>query len=129
MIDGHFIPSGYDVGTCIYSIHHNADYYPDPFMYRPERWLEAGSTELARSAFNPFSVGPRGCIGKGLANTELMLTMAFMLSKFDFRRADGALGGGSPGAEYGRHRETEYQLYDHVTAAKDGPWIQVCKRV
>ncbi|KAH8667330.1 cytochrome P450, partial [Tricladium varicosporioides] len=133
-IDGHFIPAGYDVGTAIYAIHHNANYYPEPHVYKPERWLaesapgvKAPSAVLAASAFNPFSIGPRGCVGKGLAMTELMLTFATMLSRFDVQIGpgpEGLVGGGKTGDEFGRHREGEYQLYDHVTAVKNGPVVQ-----
>ncbi len=140
LIDGLRVPAGCDVGTGIYSIHHNATYYPEPFMYRPERWLSSKEPEkspeatqqlnLARSAFNPFSIGPRGCIGKGLAMTELMLTMATVLRKFEIRTAPGeeGVGGGKVGGVLGRHREKEFQLSDHVTAAKDGPVLQFRKR-
>lgn len=135
-IDGISIPKGYDVGTCIYAIHHNAEYYPDAFSYRPERWLDGGDsiqgkstgTSLAYSAFTPFSIGPRGCIGKTLAMTELMLVMATILSRFEFTAEGAKVGGGLPDAEYGRHREGEYQLYDHVTAAKNGPMIRFAAR-
>jgi len=140
LVDGLRIPAGCDVGTGIYSIHHNATYYPEPFVYRPGRWLgseEAGKSGeaaqqliLARSAFNPFSIGPRGCIGKGLAMAELTLTMATVLRMFEFRNAPGeeSVGGGKAGEELGRHREKEFQLFDHVTAAKDGPVLQFRKR-
>lgn len=71
-IDGHFVPEGTVVGVPHYSIHHNAEYFERPFEYRPERWLVDSSPDvtaetvtLAQSAFCPFSVGPRGCIGKG----------------------------------------------------------------
>lgn len=136
-IDGHFIPAGYDVGTGIYSIHHSPAYYDKPFEYRPERWLagEGGvtkeSVDLAHSAFNPFSTGPRGCLGKGLALTEVMLAMATFLWVFDFKLADGELGRvgeGKAGNETGRHRDHEYQLYDHVTSTKKGPFVQFALR-
>ncbi|RAK71487.1 cytochrome P450 [Aspergillus fijiensis CBS 313.89] len=129
VIDGHPVPRGYDVGTCIYAIHHNAEYYPEPFKYLPERWLDERpeKVQVARSAFNPFSIGPRSCLGKGLALTELTLTMAYLLSKYDFRPAPGSekVGGGSLAQGVGREREGEYQLRDHVTAAKDGPIVQL----
>lgn len=132
-IDGQVVPRGYDVGTCIYAIQHNPDYYPEPFEYHPERWLDPvpEKVQLARSAFNPFSIGPRSCLGKGLAWTELMLTMAYMLSKYEFRSAPGEdekVGGGNETMGPGRQREGEYQLRDHVTAAKDGPIVQVSFR-
>jgi len=138
-VDGNFLPGGCDVGTCIYSIHHNAAYFPEPFAYRPERWLGLeskvgdgeSSVALAQSAFNPFSIGPRGCVGKGLAISELMLTMATMLARFDMKLVEGPearRGGGQRNAEFGRHREGEYQMYDHITAAKDGPMVQFRER-
>ncbi|PIG83070.1 cytochrome P450 [Aspergillus arachidicola] len=132
-IDGRVVPRGYDVGTCIYAIQHNPDYYPEPFEYRPDRWLDPvpEKVQLARSAFSPFSIGPRSCLGKGLAWTELMLTMAYMLSKYEFRSAlgeDEKVGGGDEAMGAGRQREGEYQLRDHVTAAKDGPIVQVSFR-
>lgn len=77
-IDGIHVPEGVVVGTPHYTIHHNPGYFPAPFIFEPERWL-AGSSPVvttesvgaAQSAFCPFSVGPRGCIGKGLAYAEL----------------------------------------------------------
>jgi cytochrome P450 len=127
-IDGHIIPRGYDVGTCIYAVQHNAEYFPDPFEYRPERWLsDSEKVQIARSAFTPFSIGPRSCLGKGLALTELNLTLAYLLVKYDLRPAPGdeLVGGGSATEGPGRHREKEYQLRDHVTAAKNGPIVQL----
>ncbi|EEP79614.1 conserved hypothetical protein [Uncinocarpus reesii 1704] len=136
-VDGEYIPAGVDVGTCIYSIHHNPEYYPQPFSFRPERWINdeahkvKGDVALARSAFNPFSIGPRSCIGKGLAYVELQLTLAHIFWHFDFRLAlgeQGLVGEGKEGAEFGRHRADEFQLEDHLTAAKHGPYIEFRSR-
>ncbi|KAI9754740.1 MAG: hypothetical protein M1815_005439 [Lichina confinis] len=137
VIDGEGIPAGADVGVPIYSIHHNPKYYPEPFTFRPERWLvgEAGHTradvDRAHASFTPFSIGMRGCLGKGLAITETMLTLATILFRCDFKLADGELGRvgeGKAGAAYGRHRQQEYQLHDHVTSQKDGPFLQFAPR-
>ncbi|KAL4747878.1 hypothetical protein BDW72DRAFT_206088 [Aspergillus terricola var. indicus] len=137
-VDGQYLPPGVDAGTCIYSIHHNPAYYPDPFAFRPERWIAdeckavQGDVGLARSAFNPFSIGPRSCIGKSLAYVELHLALCNVLWHFDFRVAEGALGKageGVTGADYGRHRPDEYQLWDHLTAAKKGPFLEFRPRI
>lgn len=71
-IDGNQIPAGTVVGVPHYTVQHNAQYYPQPFDFKPGRWIAGSSTSvtsdnvaLAQSAFCPFSVGPRGCIGKG----------------------------------------------------------------
>ncbi|KAK0712587.1 cytochrome P450-like protein [Lasiosphaeria miniovina] len=133
-IDGEQVPAGTVVGTPTYTIHHNPEYYPRPFDFVPERWTAAeNEVALAQSAFCPFSVGPRGCIGKGLAYVEMTMTLARVLFVYDLRRArgDGAgVGeGGKLGAEWGRHREGEFQLVDTFTSLKDGPMVEFRRRV
>ena len=137
MIDGHFIPEGADIGTCIYSIHHNEKYFLNPFLFCPERWITAadGSNEedvaQAHSAFTPFSIGPRSCIGKALGLMELQSMLAWLLFHFDFRVAEGDLGRvgeGNEKGEWGRERKGEYQLFDHLTVRRHGPWVQLRKR-
>ncbi|CAO2658499.1 Nn.00g062220.m01.CDS01 [Neocucurbitaria sp. VM-36] len=131
-IDGHHIPAGVDVGVPIYAIHHNPDYFPRPFDYLPERWLSDASINPlhnrlpdAQSAFNPFSIGPRGCIGKGLAYVELTVTIARVLFLYDLRLAPGTnLGAGCKDLEIGRTRATEYQIQDVFASKKDGPILQ-----
>lgn len=131
-IDGHHIPAGVDVGVPHYAIHHNADYFPRPFDFVPERWLSDPTANPlhdklteAHAAFCPFSIGPRGCIGKGLAYVELTVTIARVLYLFDLRLAPGStLGAGSKDLEVGRTRATEYQIEDRFASMKDGPMLQ-----
>ncbi|KAK4141030.1 cytochrome P450-like protein [Dichotomopilus funicola] len=143
-IDGERVPEGMVVGTPHYTIHHNAAYYPEPFAYRPDRWLLAGEktpqgmggvseeqVALAQSAFCPFSIGPRGCIGKGLAYVEMSITLARVLFMYDIRRAVsvGDPGeGGLKGAVWGREKVGEYQLRDTFTSLKDGPMVEFRRR-
>jgi len=123
-IDSHILSSGCEIGTGIYSIHHSSVYFKDPHVFKPERWL-VSEEELKEIhlAYNPFSVGSRQCIGKGVAILELMTVLATIISRFDFR-LKGSLGEGKSGAEWGRDREEEFQMYDHVIAAKNGPVLQ-----
>ena len=131
-IDGRHIPAGVDVGVPIYAIHHNPDCFPRPFDYLPERWLsDPAANPLharlpdAQSAFNPFSIGPRGCIGKGLAYVELTVTIARVLFLYDLRLTPGSsLGAGSQDLEGGRNRDKEYQIQDVFASKKDGPMLQ-----
>ncbi|KAF2116791.1 cytochrome P450 [Lophiotrema nucula] len=137
IIDGHFIPPGCDVGTPIYSIHHNTAYFPDPYVFYPERWVvhaderNRDAVERGQSAFTPFSIGPRSCIGKSLALSVLQSILASVLFHYDFRVAEGELGrvgeGDGGSREWGRGRPGEYQLYDHLTASRLGPFIQFRK--
>ncbi|GAP90740.1 putative cytochrome P450 family protein [Rosellinia necatrix] len=143
-IDGEPVPEGVVVGTPHYTIHHNAAYYPQPFTYAPERWIVGAAAvskmtgggviaerdvALAQSAFCPFSIGPRGCIGKGLAYIELMTTLARVLFLYDLRRAPGSdPAEGNPSLEWGRQRPGEYQLIDQFTSLKDGPMVEFRRR-
>ncbi|KAF2181847.1 cytochrome P450 [Zopfia rhizophila CBS 207.26] len=129
IVDGDFIPAGCDVGVPIYSIHHRDDYYPDPFNFNPDRWLvekEGASQQVLDqyAAYNPFSTGPRSCMGKGVALVEMMATFAVVLYRLDFKMAAADTAGGRPGSEYGRHRSDEFQLRDHITSAKEGPMLR-----
>lgn len=129
VIDGDFVPGGVTVGVPIYAIHHHEAYYSDPFTFNPDRWMihresmdQRGGDQYA--AYNPFSVGPRACIGKGLALLEMMATSAILLFRMDLKLAESDSSGGNPKAEYGRHRPNEFQLKDRITARRDGPDLQ-----
>jgi cytochrome P450 len=133
-VDGHHIPQGVVVGVSPYVIHHNPEYYPDPFAFRPERWIldeKAGvgeeSLAKARAAFCPFSQGSRGCIGKKVAYVELLTAPAVLLYNFDLRlpAKDGQMGGGDPNSKiWGRQRADEYQLRDRFLGVGDGPMVE-----
>ncbi|KAF2204214.1 cytochrome P450 [Delitschia confertaspora ATCC 74209] len=137
----HTFPKGAVVGVNHYTLMHNAQYYPDPHIFAPERWLANEKqnpykeyVEKAHAAFCPFSVGPRGCIGKGLAYVELSLTLARVLFSFDISRVDseeGRLGEGAfgeTGKEWGRHRKEEFQIQDRFASCKEGPILRFRRR-
>lgn len=134
-IDGDHLPADTVVGVPMYAIHHNPAYFPDPFKFRPERWIESpdSPTEaiaLARRAFNPFSIGTRQCIGRNLAYLQLKLTLAHLLFKFDLREAKDEMGrgGGRNGLGMGREREDEFQLWDALGFGRDGPMVEFKSR-
>lgn len=137
VIDGHHIPEGADIGIESYAIHHNEEYYPNSFKYDPERWIaneatgvSADSVYLAQSAFCPFSVGPRSCIGKAFAYKEMMLVMARLCFLFDMRLLPGStLGEGGPELGWGRHRRHELQLEDSFVSKASGPLMQFRARL
>lgn len=124
VIDGHVVPPGVEVGVNTYAILHNEEYFPNPFNFLPDRWLDPGQRKLTLDAFVPFSIGSRSCAGKAMAYTQSSLVLALVLWYFDFEAAPGQLGkvgGGSPALGEGRERESEFQLYDVASATHDGP--------
>ncbi|KAH9897412.1 cytochrome P450 [Xylariomycetidae sp. FL2044] len=138
IIDGHVIPKGTIFGVNLYSLHHNEEYFENPFEFRPERWLPStGADEARRQAmlntFAPFQVGSRACGGKQMAYLEISLIVAKTFWHVDFARAPGKagqLGGGceSLGEASGRGRGDEFQLQDIFTADHDGPNLTIASR-
>lgn len=128
VVDGHVIPKGVQVGVNIYTLQHNPEYFPDPYAFKPERWLSGDEAEKRRmkEAFATFQIGYRGCAGKPMAYLEASLVIAKLLWYFDFESAPGEagqVGGGKVGDKTGRHRPDEYQLYDVFASGHDGPML------
>lgn len=129
IIDGRVIPRGTQVAVNLYALHHNEDYFPDSFAYKPERWLTAEAQDpgsMMQRAFAPFGIGSRSCAGKAIAYLEMSLTLAKTMYLFDFEipiGAQGHIGAGGTEQGVGRHREDEYQLYDIFTSHHDGPLL------
>ncbi|KAI1179968.1 cytochrome P450 [Nemania sp. FL0916] len=117
-VDGHIIPPGIIVGVNIYSVHYDEEYFPEPFNFRPERWIDDPKT--TGDAFMPFSAGPRGCAGKPMAYLELSLVVAKTLWYFDFESAPDLPGETQNG---GKTQTQVFELSDNFTASHDGPHL------
>ena len=73
------IPAGTEVLSSIYHTHRMPDLYPEPLRFHPERWqgLDPGPY-----GYNPFSAGPRMCIGATFAWFEIKIVLALLLQRF-----------------------------------------------
>ncbi|KAI9036625.1 cytochrome P450 [Aspergillus affinis] len=85
-IDGHFVPPGTSVGINHLSAYRDSCnfYRPDGFV--PGRWLPDRPVEFEtdrRDAFQPFSFGPRNCLGRNLAWAEMRMVAVRLLFRFD----------------------------------------------
>ncbi|KAF2661813.1 cytochrome P450 monooxygenase-like protein [Lophiostoma macrostomum CBS 122681] len=83
-ISGYYVPGGTSVYVSQHATNHSTRNYTDPDAYVPERWL--GDEKYAgdrRETLNPFSFGPRNCLGKNLAYAEMRLIVAKVLFNFD----------------------------------------------
>ncbi|KAF2756359.1 putative cytochrome P450 [Pseudovirgaria hyperparasitica] len=90
MICGKHVPGGTGVGITMYAMNYSAENWQNPEVYDPERFLpdETGKWSGDRKeALQPFSVGPRNCIGRNLARMEMRLIMAQILWHFDIALA------------------------------------------
>lgn len=88
-ISGHYIPGGTSVYVSQHATYHSERNFKDAEKFVPERWLGTGEYDVdKKEAFNPFSFGPRNCIGKNLAWAELRLITAAVFFAFDLELVD-----------------------------------------
>ncbi|KAI0411865.1 cytochrome P450 [Xylaria grammica] len=122
-IEGHYIPTGTEIGVNTYALHHNAEYFPEPFVFKPERWLPGGAAAnpTAKAAFIPFSVGPRACVGKAMAYLEASLVVAKTMWYYDFERISGPQEGF---VDRGGQDGGVYPIGDMLVASHDGPYLR-----
>lgn len=71
----------------LWTIHHDADNFTDPYVFKPERFLDPEGELLPLHKtrhFFAFSAGPRQCPGRDLAKTELFLFVSNLLYYYEF---------------------------------------------
>jgi len=92
-IDGNWVAEGTSVAVCSWAAGHNPDNFKDCDKFIPERYLkeyqEEYETDIKKSV-QPFSLGPRGCIGRHLSYMEMKVILARLLWNFDIESVDGA---------------------------------------
>ncbi len=84
-VDGMTLPAGTDVTPAIWLTHTRADIYPEPFAFKPERFLEDGPDTYA---WIPFGGSVRRCIGATFAEFEMRVVLREVLTRCELRKAD-----------------------------------------
>jgi len=75
-IAGHQLPSGTMVVPAISAVHRYANRYPQPFEFRPERFLEGQPEPYT---WIPFGGGTRRCVGAAFAQLEMKVAIPTIL--------------------------------------------------
>ena len=78
-LGGYTLPEGTEVFVSIYQTHQMPELYPEPEVFMPQRWETINPTIYE---YNPFSVGPRLCIGAGFAMMEIKIVLAMLLQRY-----------------------------------------------
>ena len=85
--DDFVIEEGIDISFPIFSLHHNANYWPNPEKFDPERFNPNNEQSYPKFAYLPFGEGPRNCVGKRLALLEAKMTLVAILKDLQFKRS------------------------------------------
>ena len=65
-----------------YLVHHDPDIYPDPYAFRPERFLEReGGSAPGTYTWIPFGGGRRRCLGASFALLEMKIALRAVLER------------------------------------------------
>ncbi len=84
-VGGHVLPAGTDVTPSIWLTNTRADVYPEPFAFRPERFLEQPPGTYS---WIPFGGGSRRCLGAAFAEFEMRVVLATVLERCTLAAAD-----------------------------------------
>ncbi|KAL8961495.1 MAG: hypothetical protein Q9193_001954 [Seirophora villosa] len=111
-------PRKTSVGVHQWSTYRSSANFASPDTFDPERFLPSPPEKYRNdnvAALQPFSVGPRGCIGKSLAYFEMRSILARMLWHFEIQLEEES-------RDWADHNE--YVLWD-----KPPLWVRLQHRV
>lgn len=115
------VPKGTKIWINVLSLHHDPRNFPEPKVFRPERFLPGSQEAASRHpfAYIPFGNGPRKCVGYKFALEEAVITLAQLYRRFTFE------------LDPEKHPDTSapLQLHSGITLTmKNGVWVRPLPR-
>jgi len=113
---GRDVPANTTVAIYQWAMYRSSKYFHRPEEFIPERWT--GDPEFKddnRAVVQPFSNGPRNCVGRNLAYVEMRLLLARFLFNFDIEA--------TPETQGWLNNQTVYLLW-----SKPPLWIKLLPR-
>ncbi|CAB4061581.1 unnamed protein product [Lepeophtheirus salmonis] len=85
ILSGYEVPKGTRVDLNHGPINKSEEFYEDPLIHKPERWLRGKfPSNIHPYQYLPFSHGTRMCIGRRLAEQDMNVVMVTLLRQFRF---------------------------------------------
>ncbi|KIK96738.1 hypothetical protein PAXRUDRAFT_10627 [Paxillus rubicundulus Ve08.2h10] len=86
--EGLFIPKGSAVVANIWAMHHNEEMYPEPNVFKPERFFANGELNDEKStASHSFGFGRRMCPGRYVADASAWAAIVSILAQLNISNA------------------------------------------
>ncbi len=79
---GYRLEQGLDVEVAMTVPHFLEDLYPNPMQFDLDRFRPPRNEHRKPGAYAPFGLGDHTCLGAGIAEVQLMVTMATLLSTY-----------------------------------------------
>jgi cytochrome P450 len=86
----HHVPANSNVLVNTYLLHRHAAFWSHPESFDPDRFSPEETAKRPKHVYAPFGAGPRICIGKYFALTELCLIIATISQRFRLELQPGA---------------------------------------
>lgn len=91
-LQGYTLPVGTRIFINQWAIHHDPAVYPDPYSFKPERFLEGPEINIVGDSqyqLIPFGAGRRNCVGLPMAILVIPLILTHCLHSIDFSLPEG----------------------------------------
>jgi cytochrome P450 len=89
--NGVTLPPGTSIAMSISAMHSNANVYPNPTRFDPDRFLRSSDGRRAEAYLVPFGKGSRRCLGQDFALTSMALISVFLLNRFHMKLHDTSI--------------------------------------
>ncbi|SLN70571.1 cytochrome P450 [Ruegeria meonggei] len=110
---GRDVPTGSQIVLSPWHLHRQERLWDRPDEFDPTRWSTENGKSCQRTAYIPFSAGPRVCTGAGFAMIEGPLLLSTLLRHFRFEVVEG---------------RTPVPVAHLTVRSKDGIWLRVVER-
>ncbi|KAF8763622.1 Cytochrome P450 3A24 like protein [Argiope bruennichi] len=81
------LKKGTIVSIPVYAMHHDPEWYPEPEVFKPERFYPEELRAMSRYNYLPFGNGKRMCVGMRFVHIQVKLCIAKLLMKFQIMPA------------------------------------------
>lgn len=105
------IEKGIEVFIPVLGLHMDENYYEEPEMFKPERFLDGNE---AGKIYLPFGDGPRNCIARRLGKMQVKVGFLYLLQKFKY--------------ELKSKPDMEFNPKNFLLAPKDPVKLRIIKR-
>ncbi|XP_068240577.1 cytochrome P450 3A41-like [Palaemon carinicauda] len=83
------VPKALSVQVPVYAIQRDEKFWPEPEVFKPERFLPENKNDLTNYTYMPFGLGPRNCLAMRFAQMEAKVALAKLVLAAELTLAPG----------------------------------------